>query len=382
MNFSQLSALKVLSFVSLTLALVGCGERDGKAELESAKNAYELKDSLKADKLLDKSLGYNPENVEALIYKARLKLDQGEIAEAKNAIERAVVLDGEAVDVRMLNAQIAYHGRDYDTAIKEFTAIYENQLNTPSIRSQALTGLGIVEMSCNNYDQARIDFLLAIRTDRRNASAWYHLGMVYRDSFGYFEAALEQFEAYVRIDEIADARVQKVQRVVIPELKESIAAAATQIPGALKRDPAAASAALQKAEAAMKKGTPKTARLRYQDAVNADPLSYPATFGLARAWEKTDKTADGQKKALEYYRMACKLSPGKTSTFITAGELALRLGFHAQAVEIYSRAFAANPTNTTVIDGLIRSLKKVGNRTKIADAYQRYRDALPKPMKK
>lgn len=381
-NISLSSALKFGSAFLIATTIVACTERDGKEELAAGKLAYENKDVVKADKMLTKSLQYNPENVETLIYKARLKLDQGEIAEAKTIIDQALVLDGEAVDVLMLHAQIAYHARDYQAAVKEFTFLAENNANTPQIRSQALTGLGVVEMSSNNYDLARIDFLKAIRMDRRNSSAWYHLGLLYRDSFNYYEASLEQFEFFVRLDMFADQRVQKVQRVIIPELKESIASQAVQTPGASKRDPAASAAAIQKAEEAWKKGTFKTARLRYTDAYNADPLSYNAALGLAKAWEKTDKTIDGQKKAFEYYRAACKLSPGKTSTFVTAGELAMKLGYSAQAVEIYSRALAATPTNTTVIDGLIRALKKTGNKAKIAAAYQEYRDSLPKPVKK
>lgn len=381
-NISLSSALKFGSAFLLAATLVGCGERDGKEELAAGKLAYENKDVVKADKMLTKSLQYNPENVETLIYKARLKLDQGEIAEAKSIIDQALVLDGEAVDVLMLHAQIAFHARDYQIATKEFSALAENAANTPQIRSQAFTGLGVVEMGMNNFDFARINFLKAIRIDRRNSSAWYNLGFLYRDYYYYYEAALEQFEFFVRLDMFADQRVQKVQRVIIPELKESIAAQAVQTPGASKRDSTASAAAIQKAEEAWKKGTFKTARLRYTDAYNADPLSYNAAIGLAKAWEKTDKTIDGQKKAFEYYRAACKLSPGKTSTFITAGELAMKLGYSAQAVEIYSRALAATPTNTTVIDGLIRALKKTGNKAKIAAAYQEYRDSLPKPIKK
>ena len=49
-----------------------------------------------------------------------------------------------------------------------------------------------------------------------------------------------------------------------------------------------------------------------------------------------------------------------------------------QAVEIYSRAVAANPASLDAIDGLIRALRKTGGKAKVAEAYQRYRESLKK----
>ena len=65
---------------------------------------------------------------------------------------------------------------------------------------------------------------------RRAAAAWYHLGLVYRDAFGYYEAALEQFEIFVRLEASASPRVQKVLRTIIPALKEQISREAANRP--------------------------------------------------------------------------------------------------------------------------------------------------------
>ena len=128
----------------------------------------------------------------------------------------------------------------------------------------------------------------------------------------------------------------------------------------------------------MKKGLFKAARQSYQTALDADPLSYPAALGLARAWEKADSS-----KAFDYYRTACTLNPSAVKTFITTGALAVKLGYQSQAVEIYSRAVAASPMSYDAIDGLIRALRKVGgdkNRA-AAQAYQLYRESITKPRK-
>ena len=110
--------------------------------------------------------------------------------------------------------------------------------------------------------------------------------------------------------------------------------------------------------------------------MTADPLSYPAALGLARAWERTDKTKTGQTKALECYQTACALRPSAVSTLLTAGALALRLGYPSQAVDIYSRAVAASPTSLDALDGLIRALRKCGGKNAVAQAYQLYRESI------
>ena len=72
------------------------------------------------------------------------------------------------------------------------------------------------------------------------------------------------------------------------------------------------------------------------------------------------------------------LRPSAVSTFLAAGSLAAKLGLSLQAIEIYSRAVAANPTSLDAIDGLIRALRKSGGKAKVADAYQSYRESLKK----
>ena len=382
MNFSPLSAARkplcrCASALALALAFVfGCTPDDGKKELEQGKAAYEVRDLKKAEKLLEKSTGCAPQDVDRLLLVARVKLDLGELAEAKEWMAKVRKLAGGDADVRMLDAQLAWHAKDYERASAGFSALADDAKLEPEIRSQALAGKGIVEMACENPDLARIAFLSAIRLDRRNAAAWYHLGLLYRDGFGYLEAALEQFEIFVRLEASASPRVQKVQRTIIPDLKNAVARAAADRPGVSKRDSAACANALVKAEAAVKKGAFKDAVKAYQTAFSADPMSYPAALGLAQTLSKADSSKNGQIKALESYKAACSLRPSAVSTFLTTGALAVRLGYYAQAVQVYSRALAANPTSLSALDGLIRSLGRVGSKTSLSQAYQRYRDLL------
>lgn len=359
--------------------VAGCGSGDGSREYEAARAAYEVRDLKKAEKLLAESVRLAPRNIDALVASARVKIDLGEIAMAKDFVEKVRPLAPQDSDVRLLDAQIACYEQDYARAEKVFGSVALDASLDAGVRSQALAGIGVVEMMRNATDSARIAFLKAIRMDRRNPSAWYHLGLIYQ-RLGYDEAALEQFEIFVRLEDVASKRVQDVQRTVIPKLKDEIARQAADRPGASSRDSAAAAKALEEAETAWKKGQYKTAKTRYLAAYTADPLSYPAAVGVAKAIEKTDATLDGQKKTFEYYKAACALRPSAVSTFLKTGDLAMKLSRYAAAVEIYSRALAADPSNFMVVDGLIRALRKTGgaDRVKTAAAYQAYRDLITK----
>ena len=373
-----------LSACAAAAALAGCDPKDGMKELEQGRAAYELRDLKKAEKLFEKSVACAATNVDVLVYLARVKLDLGELDAAKEWVEKAAALAGHDLDVRILEAQIAWHAKDYAAAAALFSGIAGETSLGPEACAQGWVGLGIVEMAREQIHLARVAFLRAIHLDQRNAAAWYHLGLLYRDNFGYLDAALEQFDVFVHVEAAADQRVQKVQRTVIPELKDAITRAAADRPGVSKRDSAASAAAIAKGDDAMKKGNFKLARQHYQTAFSADPLSYPAAMGLAQAWLKSDATRAGQLKALECYRNACTLSPGsrKRATFLAAGALAEKLGMSAQAVEIYSRAVAAVPKRAEAIDGLIRSLRRVGGQAKNMQAYQGYRDAITGGNKK
>ncbi len=378
---SSLSFVPKGAFVfALAAVLVGCGSGDGLKEFASAKDAFAVRDFVKADKLLEKSLAASPDNVDALVMQVRVKLALGELAAASDAVVRAIKLAGGDSDVRMLDAQIAWHAKDYKRAADLFTAMATDEKLPAELRSQAYSGLGLVEMTCNANHSARIAFLKATRIDRRNPAAWYHLGLLYRDGFGYNDAALEQFQIYVRLDEIADPRVQKVQKSIIPALKETIQATASSRPGVANRNSSAASAAITAAQAAEKKNSWKTAKAQYEKALQVDPLSYPAAFGLARAWAKLDTSKLGQQKRLEYMKMACQLNPAAVQVYLQAGSLAMQLGYVGQAVEIYSRALAASPANVEAMDGLIRALRKSGKNS-VANAYQTYRDMFGKKRK-
>lgn len=374
------SLFAVAALVAAFTLAPGCAPEDGSAELEQGRRAFEVGDCAKARKAFVSCLEYDAGNVDALVYLARIALSLGELDEASARITAAAEIAGGDIDVKLLAAQIAWHRSDYKWARKLFSEIAGDGSLDAKIRARGWSGLGIVEATEENPDLARVAYLMAIRTDPRCAPAWYQLGLLYRDGFGYYEAALSQFDCYVRLDEMASPRVQKVQSTIIPAIKEMIARTLHDRPGATQRDSGACAKLVQSAEAAFRKGAYKDARRQFEAAVAKDRLSHAAAAGLARTILRCDGTNAGQQKAFEYLRQACILKPFSTALFLEAGQLAVKLGNHAQAVELYSRAVAANPVSLDAIDGLIRSLRRVANQ-EAANAYQKYRDSI-KPVRR
>ncbi len=389
MNFSLSSGADAFgraALVAAALALfaAGCGPSDGSKEYVEAEEAYKVRNFEKAEQGFLRSAELSPTNVDALVMLTRVRLDKGDIKEAALSIAAAAALAPDDVDVIELGAQTAWYSQDYGKAREGYLRLTKDASLSPEMRSQAFTGLGIVDLALIDQDpssgwmrdRARVELLQALALDMRNASAHYHLGLLYRDAFHFFEAALDQFNLFAKLSEEADQRVRRVQHDVIHNLKAQINDNFAKIPGASSRDANACAKALKRGDEAWKKSQYRTARSAYAEAYKADPLSYQAAVNLAKAWEKTDQTANGRQKAYGYYRAACHLKPSGKALFIQTGDLAMKIGNYASAVDLYSRAVAASSRDITAIDCLIRALRKAGS-AKAAAQYQTYRDTIP-----
>ena len=376
-NSSLSFALKGAAAALFAAILTGCGPNDGSKEYAEAVTAYGMHDLKTARRQFERALLFSPTNVDALVYLCRTQLDLGEIPAAHETVRKAVALAGGDEDVVQLLAHVAWHEKDYATAWQTFASLATNTQTTARIRSQGYSGRGIIEMTKGENVAARLSFLRALREDRRNAAAWYHLGRLYRDvdEFGYTAAAMEQFEFFLSLADKNDERVRTVREKVIPELRERLAAEGDAICDASKRNIALCSKTILEAEELSKKRKLTSARAKYEAALKADPRSYPAAMGLAKLWPRLDAGRNGKLQALNYYRLACKLRPSSVSTHLVAAELAADLGKHLEAAPIFSRALAIDPGNTRALDGLVRALTKNGLR-KEAQLYQAYRELI------
>lgn len=281
-------------------------------------------------------------------------------------------------------AQAALVSKDWAAAIRAYNRLAFDETLPAEVQSIGWTGRGLVDYSRladpnapgELADTARAAFMHAVRLDRRNPAALYHLGMLYRDNYAFFQAALEQFEKYAVVMKGSDDPHVAMVEGWISKLKAEIAARHAELPGADRRNPSACAAALKRGDALFAKKLYTKARFAYDSALKEDPLCYDAAVRLAECWEKTDRTKYGRQQALKAYNHASSLRT-YASTLLAGAALAEKLDSRAVATSLYSKAVAASPTNMAAIDGLVRTLKKNGE-NQAAQAYIRYRNSIPR----
>lgn len=382
MNFFRKSVHDIVlaAFSAACLAAAGCA-RTPQRLYEDGAEAFANGEFTDAQISLTECLELEPENVNALLMLTRTHLMLGQMPLAVQTVEKALTLEPDAPDVLQLGGQTGFYAAKYDLSTRCYRAMCENKDFTAQDKAVGWTGLALVDIISMvdgkadfKRERARTSLYKAIRLDPRNASARYHLGMLYRD-FEYYEVALDQFELYLRLDQTDRDRAEKVRSSLIPAIKESIASARAAI-GSSKNDSVSSVRFMKQAVEAWNKRHYKTARLRYNDAYNADKTNYRAAYGLALAWEKTAPTKAGYGEAFKYCRIASALRPTSKEMLMKSAELAVGAGNNLGAAEAYSRALCIGFNDAAVVKLFIRELRNVG-RKDIANIYQDYLSTLP-----
>lgn len=383
-NSSPRYALKLFAALAAAAALTGCGSDPAK-EYGKGRTAFDNAEYTEAVECFTKVLETEPGNVDALVMLARSEFALGDLAAAKAALNKAALTNKDDVDVIELTAQIAFFQKDYKLASRSYARIASDMSLDAATRSIGWTGMGIVDFvmiglapDVTRYrHESRVKFLQAVVLDRRNASARYHLGRLYRDTFQYLDAAKDEFSAYVHLEPVVDDRVRKIKDDVLPSLKKEIAM--NSEPTSHVDSPACA-AFLKTGDAAFRKKQWKSAITAYSKALKKDPSSFPAAAGLARSYARSDRNKFERDEAMDAYLKACKIRPSAISLYLEAADHAVRTGKFATAVELYSRALAANPSSKPAVEGLISSLTRTGD-TLAASVYRGYLRTLSQPKK-
>lgn len=372
--------------------LAGCGcssdsvsTLDAKAAATAAENAFAGGDYPTAILCCRQSLSQDAAQADVQVLLARAALRANDLETASTAAADAAALRPKDLAVIQIGAQVACAKDDLEAAFAAYTALAKDETLKPETRSIGWAGRAVVAIrringstarndALSSGDAARLDLLRAIQLNRRNASAYYHLGYLYQNTYGFKQAAIDQYDRYVGLmGESTDSHLDKAKEA-IRSLKAEIAIETEQIPHAKSRNPTACADALRRADAARRKGDLKTAIRTYEAAVKADALSFDAVCNLAECLEKQGAKASLE-SAYRNYRLATVIRRGNARALLGAGRLAERLGYNQSAVTQYSKAVALKWNDLTALDGLIRSLRRCGNRSS-ANAYQRFRDSL------
>lgn len=366
--------------VILSILLAGCGGSgkgvapadDGSAAVAKGMAELEVQNIQGAIASFRKAAQVCATNFNARLQLSLAHLRLGEIDAAEHSVQEALALDPDSAEARLAEGQVAYLKKDYTRAIAAFAAVAAAPDLSASLRSDAFASRGVVELAQNAGDAARISFLRAMRLNRRNASAWYHLGVLSRDTYRFSESALEQFEMAARFSDPREERAKKISRDIIPALRSARMAAAASKPGVAKRDPAASAKLLAEGEKLQQKKQVRAAIKKYEAAFAADPLSDVAAAKYAYLLSLNDKTSSGVDKALAAYRAAIDQRPERQNYYLAAARLAYTNQRWITAVQIMDHAISHDPENRTTLDLLIASLQKAG-KGKLAELWKSYR---------
>jgi len=360
---------KTILAVFAAALLAGCEKDDGSADFEKGVAAYSVRDLNAAAASFGMAASKNPTNFMARIKLALVNVDLGEIPAAKAAVESAIAIYPCSAEAKLIEGQIAYYGKDYALAKKNFNELAEAKQLPAGLRSNALAGRAVMEIAANLFDRARLTLWRAVRLDRKNAAAWYHLGHLSRDTYRFDDAALEQFEMAGRLMK-DPARAKAIARDTIPALRESLRARIASKPGAAKRDPGAAAKLVAEAEALAAKD-PKKAAAKFAEAYAKDPLSYAAAWNFAKSSVSGAKTDLEVTKAIEAFQDAIDQRPNSQDTYRTAARAALGRNKPMRAEKFLSQALAHDPENKATLEIYVQTLRRLGKTTE-AKLYEAY----------
>ena len=314
------------------------------------------------------------ESGEECLQRAIDSLASGEFDAADAAVKKAIELMPDSAEAMLVDGQVAYRKGEYARAKKSFNAVISEKSLPAALRAEALVSRAVTEIKQNEFDTARLTLFRALHLNRRNASVWYHLGMLSRNTYHFDEVAVEQFEMAARLSDPKDERTKKISQE-IRAARAALTAAAAANPNAGKRDSSAAAKLLAEADTLRKKRMIRAAIKKYEAAFAADPFSYPAARETAYLLSLNDKTSDGVDKALRAYRAAIDLKPAGQDNYYEAAQLAYANKRWATAVSILDRAIAHDPENFKTLDLFIAALQKAG-KGKQSEAWKSYRQEL------
>ena len=344
--------------VLISVAVAGCSPDDGSADFAKGEVAYASRDFQAAVLSYSAAAVKNPTNFTARMKLALANVDLGEIAAARNAVDSALAVDSDSAEARLLEGHVAYLEKDYARAKKAFSDIVSAKQLPKELRSKAYVAQAVLELTANMFDRARVSLWRAVRTDRRNAAAWYHLGYLSRDTYRFEDAALEQFQMASRL--MTDpVRVKSVMQDIIPTVRESIRAKVAGKPGAASRDPGAAAKLVSEGEALLKKNAAKAAE-KFAEAYSKDPLSYAAAWNFAKSKSASAKSDKEIARVVGAFQDAIDQRPNSQLAYRTAARFVLERKRPIRAEKFLSQALAHDPEDKVTLDLYVQTLRRTG----------------------
>lgn len=197
---------RVVSVFLLLLVLGACTTERGLGPTDTER-ASELNAQLgleymrhgdfkRASEKLDKALQFNPDNANALHYKAELNRRLGEFKKAEEHYKRALELDPSNATVLNNYGVFLCDSGEYSKAIEHFTTILDDPLY--SQKASAYENIGLCELRRGHLKKADDAFTHALKLNPRMAKSLINIAQLRYDS-GRKKESYEYFKRYLQL---------------------------------------------------------------------------------------------------------------------------------------------------------------------------------------
>jgi tetratricopeptide (TPR) repeat protein len=342
-------------FLMMTVAIgtliCGCGSDSAQSSLEKGISAFDKKNYSAASECLD--LAAKEINDSApLYYTLGLShLNLGDMKKALAAFNKTIDIDPAHYESIICLGQIAYHENNdlaisqecFETALKMVTDAHK--------KAVLYTSMAIVESGLKNDGLARLYLIQALSCDRSYAPAFYNLGSLYKDKFGYKEEALKCFKQYAQLADKDENHYVKAEKNM-ERLNLNIERLASSRQATVKRDTVTASENLGNGVVYQSQKKYLDAIKFYDAALAADPLAFSAAYGKAMAYQKLNRS----REAFAAFKAAIEINHDHQDSYIRAVKLAMQLKRFSDATTLLDRAIARNPSYSSYYDFMTRIL--------------------------
>lgn len=339
--------LLLIAVLSLSL-LSGCGSSSPEGALKKGLAEFNRKEYSKAVSCLNQAAAEIDNSAELYYTMGLAYLHLGDMDKALDALNKTMDLAPAHYEALVCCGQIAYYKNELESARKYYQLALK-MAKDPHKKAVLFTSMALTESGLKNNGLARLYLIRALHCDRSYAPAFYNLGSLYRDKFGFKKESLKCFEKFLGLADRDEQHYAKAQKN-IKRLQENIKRTTSN--ANVKRDPTATLKYLEEGAMFQAKKKYREAIRSYDAALKADPMVFSAAYGRAMAYQKLNSDRD----AFAAFKKALEINPEHQDSYARAAEIALSLKRYSEGAAILDRAIAHYPDYSSWYDLMARDL--------------------------
>jgi tetratricopeptide (TPR) repeat protein len=325
----------------LVLGLCGCGSHSGPSAAQRGNEAFKEGRFDKAVEELTYATSRIVNSAELYYNLGASHMELGNCIQAQDAFTAALKVNPDYSDALAYLGQIYFQQDKLPQAVESLDKALSLTTST-ELRVRILNTLGLLEARRKNPSLARLHFLRALKENRKSEFAYYNLASLYRDDYRLYEESLDNFEIFVRLVDPKSSYYLKAKDN-IKRLRNNLERTRANEPDVARRDSPKASKLLQEGVTAFSLKQHAKAIKAYKEALEADPLTFSAAYGLGIIYQQQGN----KNEARNAFKRASLINPGNQDCYYRAAVLSIQLNQSAEGIKILDKAIARSPFNPT-----------------------------------